>query len=480
MVIPRRSLFTIIFGGFTALMTTRSLPTPHEPYVDKGTGKINEVWYRYLKENAAKGARTVLTEGTTFYVNGTTGSDITGDGSSGNPWAHPQQAYDYIVENVDGGGNWIKVKIADGTYEMQETEIANVSTGNTEEAVLVIHTQLTGVGSLTFEGDTAYGVVFNGFGCLHNTQGFIRFENIWFKSPSIGDCRGIFARAPGAVIGIQDGCKFGPFLITTASEVALHAYSQTIFKVFSPIVIAGGMHRFVYLEAGSMLDWENLAASVDPWVTIEGNPTIPYFMQLGPNSHATMINLDPFVGTFVGTKFVRQGGHIGISPQQHPNDLIPGTIDGIDNGWGNIDIDNNTGILPAFDSGLQLRFGGTSSGTFNVLEAYYIEYGPAVTVAITFNLTSKGAQTGAATIGPLPYPSGDFGAVLSWVGPVDFSNMNAPAAGWGNVTAQIGPTDTEIGLFNMGTAAGGGTAITDVEFNNNSSLTLTITYFRTP
>lgn len=40
---------------------TLSLPSPHEPFVDLQTGKVSEIWYRYLTQNqiAANDATTV-------------------------------------------------------------------------------------------------------------------------------------------------------------------------------------------------------------------------------------------------------------------------------------------------------------------------------------------------------------------------------------------------------------------------------------
>lgn len=58
------------------------------------------------------GVRTVLTANTTFYV-ATTGSDNTGDGSSGNPWATVQHAFDWIGANIDAAGFDLTIQLAD-------------------------------------------------------------------------------------------------------------------------------------------------------------------------------------------------------------------------------------------------------------------------------------------------------------------------------------------------------------------------------
>ncbi len=59
--------------------------------------------------------RTILTSDGTFFV-ATTGSDTTGNGTVGNPWATGQHAVDFITNNIDGGGHYVIIKFADGTY----------------------------------------------------------------------------------------------------------------------------------------------------------------------------------------------------------------------------------------------------------------------------------------------------------------------------------------------------------------------------
>lgn len=59
--------------------------------------------------------RTKLIEDTTFHV-ATTGSDITGDGSSGAPWATLQHADAVLAVSYDMNGFTATVQIADGNY----------------------------------------------------------------------------------------------------------------------------------------------------------------------------------------------------------------------------------------------------------------------------------------------------------------------------------------------------------------------------
>jgi hypothetical protein len=59
--------------------------------------------------------RTRLTANTSYYVS-TSGSDSTGNGSSGLPWATIQNAVNYVQDNIDLNGFTATINVADGTY----------------------------------------------------------------------------------------------------------------------------------------------------------------------------------------------------------------------------------------------------------------------------------------------------------------------------------------------------------------------------
>jgi hypothetical protein len=61
------------------------------------------------------GVKSVLSANTTYHV-ASSGSDSTGDGSAGKPWATIQHAIFYLSANVDGGGNFITLSVGAGTF----------------------------------------------------------------------------------------------------------------------------------------------------------------------------------------------------------------------------------------------------------------------------------------------------------------------------------------------------------------------------
>ena len=60
--------------------------------------------------------RTVLSANENYYIS-STGSDSTGDGSSGNPWGSLQYAVDWVAANIDGAGLFgITLNVSPGTF----------------------------------------------------------------------------------------------------------------------------------------------------------------------------------------------------------------------------------------------------------------------------------------------------------------------------------------------------------------------------
>ena len=83
--------------------------------------KINSI--KTIKETPANfitavnaTGRIQLSGNTTWYVNGSTGSDTTGTGTSGAPWATIQKAVNTVQALYDGNGYVGTVQVADGSY----------------------------------------------------------------------------------------------------------------------------------------------------------------------------------------------------------------------------------------------------------------------------------------------------------------------------------------------------------------------------
>jgi hypothetical protein len=84
------------------------------PMVDGGTASLPTLLANFIASLQALG-RAKLAANANLYV-ATTGSDTTGNGTSGAPWATLQKAWSYIIGSVDLNGFNVTVNVANGTY----------------------------------------------------------------------------------------------------------------------------------------------------------------------------------------------------------------------------------------------------------------------------------------------------------------------------------------------------------------------------
>ena len=135
----------------------------------------------------------------------------------------------------------------------------------------------------------------------------------------------------------------------------------------------------------------------------------------------------------------------------------------------------NNNNLDDYEEGtwtIGVSFGGASVGvTYSGNTGQYTKVGRQVTVTGYLLLTNKGTSTGTALITGLPFTLGTPASYYSGLSAV-FVNVTSSGynSGYGNVaTTKIGLTQT--------TVLGINTALTDVNFANNTGIIFSLTYF---
>jgi hypothetical protein len=233
-------------------VTDISLPPPTEPLADPETGKISELWYRYLSRvNTAVNnvevadAREQLTATETIYVR-TDGSD-SNDGTA-NDAAHAfltiQAAVTHAAKSFDAGALFatpaIIVKVADGTYNesvelwpiVGATNGGNIQlVGNTTTPTACI---VSGVGTHTIyaigagtdwlvKGFHLQSTV-AGMGAVNgHAEGWIRLSDV--QMGPVGAGAAIMTADFGGTVEIQ-----GPLTISTgAYNTAVYTHTQGRF-----------------------------------------------------------------------------------------------------------------------------------------------------------------------------------------------------------------------------------------------------------
>ena len=119
-----------------------------------------------------------------------------------------------------------------------------------------------------------------------------------------------------------------------------------------------------------------------------------------------------------------------------------------------------------------VSFGGGSTGaTYNLNTGSYTKIGRQVTVSGLLTLSSKGSSTGGAKITGLPFTIqnniANYAAVSLWVENITFANQIF-------AIGALNSTDIE---FYESTEAGVNTALSNVDFANNSQVIVNFTYF---
>ncbi len=235
--------------------------------------------------------RQVLTADTTYYV-ATTGSNITGDGSSGTPWATPTYAYEWVAQNIDMGGYNVVVSIADGTYQ-QSVGINGVS------GVIAVTRALTGASGsnqgIAFVGNltTPSSVVFNctgGNGLWCSPPGpFISIQGVKFSSTDSAGCNGIHTFS--AVY--FDTCDFGT--MTGGTHINCNENGYVLCQ--GPYTISGSALSHIFAESG-LVDLDAGTA-----ITLTGTPSFSDGFFVTIDGGGIVNNISIVSGTATGPKY---------------------------------------------------------------------------------------------------------------------------------------------------------------------------------
>jgi hypothetical protein len=178
--------------------------------------------------------RELLTANRTYYV-ATTGNDTTGDGSSGNPWATIQHAYNIIVATLDTAGYTVTIQVADGIYTAGLSINKSWSGGgsiyilgnitNPENINITTVTSAFNITCLLPAIIYIYGFTLSSttFGINHGGIGQIRINNIRFNAMSYG----LYCAVKTAIIYCEDSQyeifgNMNEFALSVNGTISIH------------------------------------------------------------------------------------------------------------------------------------------------------------------------------------------------------------------------------------------------------------------
>ena len=190
-------------------------------------------------------ARILLTGNTTFNV-ATTGSDLTGDGSSGNPWQTIQHAVNVLADTYDLAGFMATISVAAGTY-----------TGNT-----TINGPFTGDGTVLIQGVGNPLLTNTG-----NTINIFAAASVQLAGLNITSSAGNGLHVSGCGLAtLGAGMNFG----ACALAQILCEFGGQLNTIGNSYTISGGGTNHINLSNGGILDCNSGSSAT---VTISGSPT---------------------------------------------------------------------------------------------------------------------------------------------------------------------------------------------------------------
>lgn len=200
------------------------------------------------------GIRNLSTSNLTLNV-ATTGNDITGDGSAGKPFATPQAAYNYAINNLDTAVSQITIKLADGTYIAQNGYAVLADNTAAGSAIPCVNFNLTVLGNLGTPANVVFDFSAGTLGVGFFTSTVNAIGGFIIKSTGSGTC-----------LDIQSGEVYtvGPMVFGTCpGGHHIHVSNGGRFVVFSPnnYSITGGASTHLNGDNG-LIDIENVTVTL--------------------------------------------------------------------------------------------------------------------------------------------------------------------------------------------------------------------------
>ena len=256
------------------------------------TGVYEQIRVNEIAINA--NTRELLTADRTYYV-ATTGNDTTGDGSSGNPWATIQHAYDIIVATLDTAGYTVTIQLADGTY----TDGLYITKSWSGGGNIVIQGNISNMDSVIIAETTVpcvsvqYGVTLSGFLQLSH-----------FKGTNTGSGRSIIEHYGGGTIR-YGYINFGSVNAAAyADHIIVSGNNAIVTSNFQPYTISGNAFLHVY---ASRLSYFQCQVSA---ITLIDTPA---FTEFARSSFGAVMNYTGYTiasGSATGKRYNVIGGGI--------------------------------------------------------------------------------------------------------------------------------------------------------------------------
>jgi hypothetical protein len=271
-----------------------------------------------------KPERVLLGADTTIYVNGTSGSDSTGNGlSSSTAFQTPQAAWNLLHARFDLNGHAVTIQVADGTYTNNAAPILSASgtiPGQLYPNSVIIQ------GNMGAPDNCLWTTL--GGSLIHCVEGFggAMFMIQGFRLQSSYAC--IESAGSGTIIYYQNI----DFSTSTWYQVSA-LWSAFIYAVGSYSISAGGAQCQHFTAGGGA----SISVSSNVHITLNGVPTFEAFaVATSGGNWGTQPGFLTFSGTCTGQKYYCNFNGVVNSESSDPN-FFPGSLAGSTSSGGQYD-----------------------------------------------------------------------------------------------------------------------------------------------
>jgi hypothetical protein len=445
--------------------------------------------------NGTGGVFTTLTEALTLYFNPSTGSDDTGDGSSGNPFENPSRAIEYLRENYDLNGQIVFIDqqapgtirdeiILDGLLRGQtgaptQLQLRGAVTSDIEDVKNYVwapeanHSAITvsGGGRLWIEGFffdylAAHGD--GGYGSARIAVNIAGYGQAWAKNVGFGYMTytaGYFnAQDMGALQIFGDLLIDTPQATATASSLSTASAVVTISSLSGDLPLTPGVG---VTGTGIPANTFVLATNGSTQITLSENPT--------SNEGSTALTFHcgvsaPFgigqISVLINANFNAAGG--GVSYIRGAPHFLFGTMNADESShvnWGSLFLDPDTVVTPnaSGTSGANTLTVSSATGISigDYAHASFVPFGTKVTNVVSTTITLDNDLT--ATVSSQPIKFGELPEIVGYqltawgnsvIKPPGPDSVHLPGSPW-RLTKTIGRGRVTEGSQVTGPAATG-------------------------
>lgn len=255
-------------------------------------------------------SRTVLAAPLTLYV-APSGSDTTGDGSVGTPWATPQFAAQWLQRNIDLGDETATIHLGSGTYTSGVQVLAPFVGGN-----------INAVAGVTFSGDTtnpANVVIAITNGLAFQASFGAKFAVEGMKLTVAGSGDALYASAGGAIY-VSGPMEFGA-VPSTQNGSHMHVTVGGAIVGSADYKISGGGSIHFFADRGGVIEYNSGTA------TLTGTPAFSGAFAFANDTGLIYNSQLNFSGSATGQRYYAQTGGV-IQTIGRGVNFYPGSVAG--------------------------------------------------------------------------------------------------------------------------------------------------------